>query len=104
MCRDGTVNIQIMHFSNGGYCAGCTSCHEGNMVNTHDIRVWVDDEVFADMEEVRALLTRELKQKPSNRIIIKVALKFLMEGHRNGSLRPFLTRMRIESRPPYEKI
>ena len=70
-------------------------------MRAHNTRVFVDDDTYADMEEVRAVLTRGLRRKVSNRVLISVAMKFMKEGARNGSLQPFLTRVKVDA-PKYE--
>lgn len=64
-------------------------------MNAHNTRIFLDDDTYADMEEVRAILTRGLKRRISNRLLLKIAMKYVKEGARNGSLQPFLTRVRL---------
>ena len=66
--------------------------------HAHDLRVYVDDDTYADLNDVRALLVRYTKRRVSTRLLIRIALKFMLEGARNGTLQPFLTRVRVETR------
>lgn len=68
------------------------------VTHAHDLRVYVDDETYADMNDVKALLVRYTKRRVSTRLMIRIALKFMLEGARNGTLQPFLTRVKLETR------
>ena len=61
----------------------------------HYIRFWADGDTFADMEEMKAMLTRMLNRKVTTRLAMRIVMKYALEGHKNQTFDVFVSKMRF---------